>query len=332
MEDTILSKFKGCFLGLTIADALGAPVEFLSLTEIKRKYGEDGITDFDAWAGFKAGSYTDDSQLSLATAVGCIQAYQRLIIKGECNSVNIIYKRYLEWVESQSNQFQIRSPNYTCLSALMSGKMGSIENPINDSKESGGLARFAPVGLAFPSDMAFREGIEYASITHGNPQGYLPGGFLSELIAHILEGKNLGDSIELSTERLSIYERHEETLKKIEKALELFTVQEPIENSIREIGEGWTGEEALAIALFCSLKFSDDYEKGIQAAVNHSGSSDSTGSVTGAILGTLLGIEAIPDKWVLNVENSQTICQIAKDMFKIFKKKERLSFKKYPLD
>jgi len=45
MEDTMLSKFKGCFLGLTIGDALGAPVEFLSLTEIKRKYGEDGITD-----------------------------------------------------------------------------------------------------------------------------------------------------------------------------------------------------------------------------------------------------------------------------------------------
>ena len=52
-------------------------------------------------------------------------------------------------------------------------------------------------------------------------------------------------------------------------------------------------EETLAIAIYCSLKYQNDFSKGIIAAVNHSGDSDSTGAVTGNILGALLGFDAI---------------------------------------
>ena len=45
-----------------------------------------------------------------------------------------------------------------------------------------------------------------------------------------------------------------------------------------------------------ALRYSDDFEKGITAAVNHDGDSDSTGAVTGNILGAALGFEAIPQK------------------------------------
>ena len=54
----MIRKYQGCLLGLTIGDALGSPAEFLSITEIKKKYGRDGITDFHAWRSFQPGSYT----------------------------------------------------------------------------------------------------------------------------------------------------------------------------------------------------------------------------------------------------------------------------------
>jgi len=60
------------------------------------------------------------------------------------------------------------------------------------------------------------------------------------------------------------------------------------------IGGGWVGEEALGIAVFCALRFCDNWKAGVLAAVNHGGDSDSTGSIAGAILGTLLGVQAIP--------------------------------------
>ena len=86
----------------------------------------------------------------------------------------------------------------------------------------------------------------------------------------------------------------------------------------------------MAISLYCSLKFSDNFERGTLAAVNHSGDSDSTGSITGAILGTLLGVESIPRPWVKKVEESGRIKKIANDMFNIFQIEKDLSFEEYP--
>ena len=126
------------------------------------------------------------------------------------------------------------------------------------------------------------------------------------------------------------YGGYQETLEKVKLAVELAGKEESVPNAIKKIGEGWVGEEALGISLYCVLKYSDDWVKGTLAAVNHSGDSDSTGSITGAILGTLLGAEAIPERWVQNVENSERIQKIATDMYRAFTKGEKLSFDEYP--
>ncbi|TET76695.1 MAG: ADP-ribosylglycohydrolase family protein [Candidatus Cloacimonadota bacterium] len=325
----MINKYHGCLLGLAIGDALGAPVESLTLQEIKRRYGKGGISDFREWGSFKPGSYTDDTQMSLATAVGCIRACQRGRSKGICHSASIVHRRYLEWLKSQNDPNQRRGPGNTCLSALRSGEMGTMKNRINDSKGCGGVMRTAPVGLAFPSGRAFQKGAEYAAITHGHPCGYLPAGFLSEMICHLIESKTLVEAIDLSIKQLVTYDKHSETLEKIELARELSAGSKSVEESIQTIGEGWVGDEALAISVYCALKFSDDWEKGTLSAVNHSGDSDSTGSITGAILGTLLGIESIPSRWVQSVEESSRIQKIANDMFRIFRNGEELSFKEY---
>jgi ADP-ribosylglycohydrolase len=208
--------------------------------------------------------------------------------------------------------------------------MGTIEEKINDSKGCGGVMRTAPAGLAFPPCRAFEEGAKYAAITHGHPSGYLPAGFLSALISYLIEGKTLTEAIDLSIGQLTQYDGHSETLKKIKQAQKLSVSQKSVEESIQAIGEGWVGEEALAISLYCSLKFSDNFERGTLAAVNHSGDSDSTGSITGAILGTLLGIESIPRPWVQKVEDSDRIKKIADDMFSVFQNGKELSLEEYP--
>jgi len=289
----LISKYQGCLLGLAIGDALGAPVEFLRLQEIKKQYGKGGITDFHEWRGFKPGSYTDDTQMSLATAIGCIRAYQRWRDRGICHPASVVYRRYLDWLESQNNPDQRRGPGNTCLSALRSGKMGTMEEKINNSKGCGGVMRTAPAGLAFPSDRAFQEGAEYAAITHGHPSGYLTAGFLSGMIAYIIEGKTLTEAIDLCIGQLIKYDGYSEILEKIELAQKLSVSQKSIEESIQTIGEGWVGEEALAISVYCSLRFPDNWGRGTLAAVNHSGDSDSTGSITGAILGTLLVLAVV---------------------------------------
>ena len=317
-DEGMKNRFQGCLFGLVVGDALGAPVEFMSVHEIKKRYGEQGITDFDRWGRFPAGFYTDDTQMSLATAAGCIQAQQREREKGICQPVSAVYKSYLDWLQTQSDPEQVRAPGNTCLSALRSGRMGTVEKWINNSKGCGGVMRTAPAGLAYPPGRAFGEGVAFAAITHGHPSGYLPAGILAEMIAHLIRGKPLTDAIDLSISPLLKYDGYRETLEGLELARKLGASNVGTEECIRQIGEGWVGEEALAISIYCALKFSNDWSGGTLAAVNHSGDSDSTGSITGAILGTFLGCEAIPKEWVRQVENAEGIEKIGMDMWRMF--------------
>ena len=106
-----------------------------------------------------------------------------------------------------------------------------------------------------------------------------------------------------------------EFLDIMEKAIKLSREDLDDLDAIREIGQGWVAEETLAIAVYCALKYSDDFEKAIIASVNHSGDSDSTGSVTGNILGAYLGMSAIPQKYLDKLELKDVITEIADDLY-----------------
>ena len=82
-------------------------------------------------------------------------------------------------------------------------------------------------------------------------------------------------------------------------------------DNIKMLGEGWVAEETLAIAIYCSLRYENDFSKGIIAAVNHGGDSDSTGAVTGNILGGLIGFDVLEEKWKKKLECSDVLLEIA---------------------
>jgi ADP-ribosylglycohydrolase len=84
--------------------------------------------------------------------------------------------------------------------------------------------------------------------------------------------------------------------------------------TIGRIGGGWVGEEALAIALYCALSAQGDFARGVLLAVNHSGDSDSTGAITGNLLGLMLGNNAIPARWLGVLELREDIEALANDL------------------
>jgi len=80
----------------------------------------------------------------------------------------------------------------------------------------------------------------------------------------------------------------------------------------RSLGQGWTGDEALAIAACCAL-YAATPAAAILAAVNHSGDSDSTGSITGNIIGACHRTAALPDSWLDALDGSELVAQVAAD-------------------
>ena len=86
---TILKRYLGCMLGGAVGDALGAPVEFQSLSQIRQKYGSAGINDYDEAYG-RIGAITDDTQMTLFTAEGLLRAWTRGNLRGIC-SLSLIH-------------------------------------------------------------------------------------------------------------------------------------------------------------------------------------------------------------------------------------------------
>ena len=101
----------------------------------------------------------------------------------------------------------------------------------------------------------------------------------------------------------------------IDRAVELSENNLSDLDNIHQLGEGWVAEETLGISLYCALRHQDDFSAGIIAAVNHNGDSDSTGAVTGNILGALLGYAAIDEKWKKNLELADVILEMADDLY-----------------
>lgn len=71
-----IDHYEGCLLGGAVGDALGAPVEFMSLDAILRKFGPSGITEYFPAFG-KTGAITDDTQMTLFTAEGMLRVVTR---------------------------------------------------------------------------------------------------------------------------------------------------------------------------------------------------------------------------------------------------------------
>ena len=206
------NQVLGCLLGGAVGDALGAPVEFMSLAEIRREFGLDGIADYAPVYG-RHGSITDDTQMTLFTAEGLIRARVRHDLRGICNPVAVVRHAYLRWLLTQDEEpgkaagevgrdgwliqveplWSRRAPGSTCRRALKHAD--SDLRVRNNSKGCGGVMRVAPVGLiAGSAASAFEFGCETARLTHGHPSGYLSAGYLAALVNSLLEGVHVNDA------------------------------------------------------------------------------------------------------------------------------------------
>ena len=337
--DNLENKFRGCLIGGAVGDALGYAVEFMNENEIFSKYGERGITEYSMTRG--TALISDDTQMTMFTAAALIDGLS------SGNYLDSISRGYLGWYKTQtggavtaddntqigkllriSGLYSRRAPGVTCLSALGSGKIGTIENPINNSKGCGGVMRVAPIGLMFANgsfpavtqneiDML---GAKAAAITHGHELGYIPAAALVHIINFLTrhERYTIVDSVAESTLAMHKLFGDTENVKLfhrlMERSVELAEDGTDDLTAIHELGEGWVAEETLAIAVYCAVKYQNDFEKAICAAVNHNGDSDSTGAVCGNILGTFLGYDKIPQKFKENLEFHDLLIDIADEL------------------
>ena len=329
-----LSRFRGCLLAGAVGDALGGPIEFAQLAQIRRTYG-----DRIDLAALPDARFTDDTQMTLFTAEGLIRANIRGRLRGITTVAGLTHQAYLRWLHTQgepwpatgghssggglqtgwlvANQLLHRraAPGNTCLSALRSGRMGTPTERINDSKGCGGVMRVAPVGLVFDdAERAFAVGCEVAAITHGHPSGFISAGALAAMVSRLVAGTQMAEAVDVGRDLAAADPEGAETVAALDAAIELAAHGVPTAEELEQLGGGWVGEEALAIAVACALT-AEDVASGLSTAVLHSGDSDSTGAICGNLLGAQLGIDAVPAAWVELLEGADIVDAMARDLW-----------------
>lgn len=68
-------RLTGCLLAGAVGDALGAPVEFMTLAGIRDKYGPAGLTGFDVAYDRSGGAITDDTPTRPARCAATCSAH-----------------------------------------------------------------------------------------------------------------------------------------------------------------------------------------------------------------------------------------------------------------
>jgi len=364
---TARARYRGCLLGGALGDALGAGVEFLSLREIRRRHGESGISALVPAYGRVGAITDDTQMTLFTAEglirawVRCKwhgsghppsvvwHAYLRWLHtqggrarsaaeeeragggdRGAADEVQSFteHEGFPDgWLIGERFLHQRRAPGNTCLSALRSGRMGSVDRAINDSKGCGGVMRSAPAGLVEGDrglvalgcgdgelEGSFELGADLAAITHGHPSGYLPAGVIAATIHRLVHGATLDAALDAARALLPGRPRHQETLVALDRAREVAARAPVSPERLESLGGGWVGEEAMAIAVAAALAFCDDPPRALLAAVNHSGDSDSTGSICGQLLGAAWGESVWPEEWLEELEGRESITRLADDL------------------
>lgn len=341
LPDECRSRMLGCMLGGAVGDALGAPIEFQTHAQIIANHGDGGVRDMLPAYG-RRGAVTDDTQMALFTAEGVLRGHIQTCLGEPSHRTSELAAAYLRWLCTQGiphvlhqdvlNGWLVgipalharRAPGSTCLTALQ--QMRSLDQVVaaNTSKGCGGVMRVAPIGMYLAAlcrneDLhlsvarAFELGCDAAAITHGHPTGQLSAGAFASLLLCLLSGHSLMVAITATLARLQSLPGHEETLAALHHAIDVASSSNFCHQRLRELGEGWVAEEALAIGLYCALT-APDFETGVINAVNHDGDSDSTGLIAGHLLGALHGHVSIPERWLLTLELRAVLEQIASDL------------------
>lgn len=346
-----IEKFRGALYGSACGDALGYPLQNFSVGRIQHRFGPFGLRTLvrDAKNGRKA-PISENTQMILATIDGILWADAKKL-----DLVDGIYRGYMRWYYSQTGEeprrgqrtwmrrqpherefclvrekfmHARRNPEEGLLGAFSKDAKGSTKVKVNDCRGSAALARAIPIGLIFAGDSkaAFDEAVKAAALSHSDPVGYYAAGGLAALISCLAYGLTLPKALE----------RAEALLGKVHKTdpiLSLLGAAEEQANnhpagktgtwdhidSIASLGSGENAEEALAIAVYCALAVDDPLDALIISA-NHSGKSNTTAAITGALEGVRFGKGFIPAYWADILEGSTALAFMTDKLYYVYEK------------
>jgi len=284
-------RARALLWGLALGDALGWPIEFLSMQKIRTVYGQEGIREPPTPA-----EITDDTQTAVALTKALIDAGEMAI-----DDLMDVFIHYL--IEIGNSHVNTRAMGITVTEAIRTLEAGISwrEAGIPHAKGCGSAIRVASVGYLYQRDPDRLREVAHATgiATHSHPVAQAGALAAAYLVKLALDGTPPGEYLErvldfaggISPE----FDASMESVNAILNHPDEFT-------AITHLGDGWVANESIAMAIFCAIRHPNDYKAAIRRAVNIPGDSDSVGCITGGIVAARVSLQGIPADWVRRLE------------------------------
>ncbi len=300
----------GTIVGFAIGDALGMPAQFLSREQVRRYYGAPLNAFTRAHAGHASqflppGSYTDDTQMMLATA-DCLVECRRMDPARQADAL-------LAWYQSSIPARTPMRANELACKHLAAGKPWTKSGVFSGG--CGAATRMPPLGLVYfrNTDTLVRSALDDCIITHTDPRAKAASVAVAYLVARLVQSNDRtspGDQVLEVADRVhSIDTDMTAMLRWVTQIVHLAP-----EEALFEIGTSSDSLEVVPAAAYCFLKHPRQFSGAVLTAVNAGDASDSIAALTGSFVGALTGIEAIPMEWRNEIEDGDVLVAIAEQL------------------
>lgn len=293
----MISSFRGCLVGLAAGDALGMPVEGLTPEEIRSRFGrvEEFLPSED---GLQKGEWTDDTEqaLILAESIAATLYFSPDDFAERLKRLNLTH-RY----------------GPTSFRAVTNLKRGYSWRESGITSDTNGSAmRSPPLGLLYHYNYNLVE--DYAviasSITHKGNGALAASVAVAVGVACIV---NEDDRIvEEVVKRSGKYDSL--VAEKIEYAYQIRN--SGVERAVKELGNSIMAFDSVPLAFYCYFS-SKTFKQAVVKAVNSGGDADTIGAIAGALKGTEVGIDGIPEKFRA-IKDYEKILSIADRLYSAY--------------
>ena len=319
--DPRLSRAYGAFAGLALGDALGMPTQAMSPEQIRAVYGRvTGLVDGDASQpyapGMPAGSVTDDTEQALLIA--------SLLVRGGGSSSGRVAldagdfsHALLSWEDSMIERGSLDLLGPSTKAALERVRAGDDPLTVGGLGTTNGAAmRVTPIGIAVSTadPEVFADAVwSSCQVTHATRQGFQSAALVAAAVSLALDWPeaSASDMTTLLWKAVSYVDSLPErgawtpdpdVVAATRRAMQL--VANPASSSLECLVEqiGTSVASAHAIPMAFALLARDPSPRALLDAANLGGDTDTIGAIAGAILGSVLGVEAFDPAMLTQVE------------------------------
>ncbi len=270
-------RLKGCIILGAIGDAFGSRYENIQEedNEIFYPFGKPQIVEPDF-------QITDDTQFTIATCEAIIEDYN--------SAPEVFAKKFLEFYK----QKKFTGIGSSTLKALRELNVGGHWTQVGRRGEyaagNGAAMRIAP--LAYVEKVDRKRIRELCSITHNNDEAYIGALVIYIAIKEILNGTWQGDNnlIEIIIDQIP------DTLVR-DRLIEINSKSNLSLFEIGQLGNNGYVVNSVPLVITAVNRFKEyGAKKLFDELIKIGGDTDSNCSMTGQILGSLIGFESIPNE------------------------------------